>query len=239
MPETPDDDLRAPRTEDQRRFALPEDATELLVVRHGATTGHDGDSAFPVSADGHGDPALAEAGEAQAELVGERLARERIDRLFVTSLRRTRQTAAPLVRRTGLEPEVVADLREVHLGDWEHGEYRVRIAARDPLVMRVWQTGDWSLIPGAERTEGFRARIARGLEHCFAETGPGNRAVVVVHGGVIAEIGRAVTQSSPVAFLGAENTSITRLVRFSFGHTHLRTYNDVAHLDGLRAAATA
>ena len=50
---------------------------------------------FPL-VDGHGDPELHPNGEQQAIAVGERLKHEKIDAIYVTSLQRTVQTAAPL-----------------------------------------------------------------------------------------------------------------------------------------------
>ena len=48
--------------------------------------------------------------------MGERLAGHPIDAIYVTSLRRTAETAGlPLAARLGIEPKVEADLREVHL----------------------------------------------------------------------------------------------------------------------------
>ena len=75
--------------------------------------------------------------------------------LFVTTLQRTHQTAAPFADRSGLTPVEIPDLREVHLGEWERGEYRARIAAADPLAIRVFVEQEWSLIPGAETNEAF------------------------------------------------------------------------------------
>ena len=50
---------------------------------------------------------------------------------------RTVQTAAPLAARLDLEPVVVPELREVKLGDWEGGEFRIRAIDGDPIAMRV------------------------------------------------------------------------------------------------------
>ena len=65
----------------------------------------------------------------QAELVAERLVStgERIDAVYVTTLQRTAQTAAPLLARTGMTASVEPDLREVFLGDWEGGLLRQKM----------------------------------------------------------------------------------------------------------------
>lgn len=220
--------------EPQRLFTLPPGATEVLLVRHGSTAGVDAGGSFPVNADGDGDPPLSDDGEAQARLVGERLAHEPLARLFVTTLQRTHQTAERLVELTGLTPEVVADLREIHLGDWDAGEYRVRIAQRDPRIMRSFTEQRWDVIPGAEKDELFAERVRRGFDHVVAQAGPDVSVAAIVHGGVIAEMCRQATGSEPFAFLGADNTSVNRFVVFEDGRLRLRSYNDTGHLDGLR-----
>src|SRR3954447_23504422 len=94
----------------QLRYVRPPGATELLIVRHGESAAAVPGVDFPM-VDGHGDPELAPEGREQAERVGERLAGEHIDAVYVTTLRRTHETAAPLVARTGIEPVVEAELR--------------------------------------------------------------------------------------------------------------------------------
>ena len=87
------------------RFRRPPGSTELLLVRHGESEPMVPGRPFPL-VDGHGDPELAPDGRRQAELVGARLARHPIDAIYVTTLRRTVQTAAPLAATLGLEPIV-------------------------------------------------------------------------------------------------------------------------------------
>lgn len=220
---------------EQRNFVAPPDATELLLVRHGASaTALEGEP-FPLT-DGHGDPPLSEAGVAQAALTASRLAGEQLAGVFVTSLVRTVATAAPLLERLGegVEAVVVGDLREVHLGEWEGGEFRIRVANGDPLVARLLAEENWELIPGAETTAGFAARVRRGVDAALAAVGPGAAGVVFTHGGVIAEVCRQATASRPFAFLNVDNCSITRLVAFADGRWMLRSFNETAHLALMR-----
>lgn len=215
---------------EQRNFVPPPGATEVILVRHGASAAAVPGKPFPMTA-GQGDPPLAPTGVLQAAAAAERLALDPPARVFVTSLARTRETAAPLLERLGdvPEPEVVADLREVHLGQWEGGEFRLRLHAGDPLVARVLVEEDWSLIPGAETMEAFAARVRAGIERVVETAGPG-AVVVFTHGGVVAEVCRQATGSRPLAFLGVDNCSITRLVVFADGRWLLRSFNDTAHL---------
>jgi 2,3-bisphosphoglycerate-dependent phosphoglycerate mutase len=219
---------------EQRAFAVPPDGRELIVVRHGASAPHTPGVPFDL-VDGHSDPPLSPAGQEQAQLVGRRLAGEPLEAVFVTPLQRTAQTAAPLASAAGLEPQVIADLREVNLGEWEGGEYRVRMAKRDPIAMRALMEQRWDVIPGAETNEHLAERVGRGLETIFAAIPPGGVAAAFLHGGVIGELCRQITRSSTFAFIHADNGSISRIVAFSTGHRLLRNFNDTAHLDGVGA----
>lgn len=214
----------------QRRFALPPDAKEVILVRHGASQAVARGESLALLG-GHADPALAPEGHEQAALVADRLRREPVEAIFITPLQRTAQTAAPLADHLALEPRVVEDLREVHLGEWEGGEFRIRMSEGDPTAMRVLEEERWDSIPGAEDATAFAERVRRGFEHVIANTGAGRVAVAVLHGGVIGELCRQATASRPFAFVHAENTSVTRIVAFPTGHRLLRSFNDTTHLD--------
>jgi probable phosphoglycerate mutase len=220
-----------PETYPQRAFAPPPDATEVVLVRHGASAAAVPGEPFE-SVEGQSDPPLAPEGERQAQAVAERLGGERFAGLFVTPLQRTAQTAAPLAVLTGLEPVVVPELREVGLGEWEGGELRIRAAHRDPKFFEVIDAERWDVIPGAEPADEFAERVRRGLEKVIAAVGPGAVGVAVVHGGVIGELARQATASRPFAFVHADNCSISRLVVFADGRQLLRNFNDTAHLSG-------
>jgi 2,3-bisphosphoglycerate-dependent phosphoglycerate mutase len=211
----------------QHRFVVPPDATEIVLARHGASAPARAGELF-ASIDGHGNPALAPEGHEQAKLLCGRLGAEKVDRVFVTGLTRTIETAAPLGRETTEIPE----LREVFLGDWEGGPFRIHVANAEPLAMRVLAEERWDLIPGAETMDALAARVRTGIDRIVAATGPGGVALAFVHAGIIAEACRQATGSRAFAFLHSDNCSVTRLVRFADGRRLLRSFNDTSHLDG-------
>jgi len=218
------------RSYPQRPFAVPADATEVVLVRHGASQAHVPGEPFELIEGGHADPPLAPEGRAQAERVAARLAAEAPHAVFVTPLQRTAQTAAPLLAATHLASTLIPELREIHLGEWEGGELRMRLAHGDPLARRTLAEERWSIIPGAEEADAFAARTGAGLDAVLAASGVGTSVVAVVHGGVIGELCRQATGSRPFAFIHADNGSITRLVAFPGGRLLLRSFNDTSHL---------
>jgi probable phosphoglycerate mutase len=211
----------------QHRFVAPPGSTTILLVRHGESAPALPDQPFDL-VDGHGDPALDPVGVAQAVLVGKRLATEQVDAIYVTTLRRTHETAAPLARLVSLVPIVEPDLREVFLGEWEGGALRARAAAADPIFDEIFRQERWDVIPGGEPLEEFDARTDRGLRRIVAAH-PDARVVVFVHGGVIGQLLHRVTGSRRFAFSGSDNASISEIV-VSPERSVLRRYNDTSHL---------
>jgi 2,3-bisphosphoglycerate-dependent phosphoglycerate mutase len=211
----------------QYRFSLPPGATDLLIVRHGesqpARPGHE----FP-TLDGHANPPLDPRGHEEAARVAERLAGADVQAIYVTTLQRTAQTAAPLAERLGVEPRVEPDLREVHLGEWEGALFRQRVREWHPIAEQMFAEERWDVIPGAEPTDALAARVRAGIER-IAAAHPDERVAVFTHGGVIGMLVSLATGGRPFAFISADNASITHLVVHD-GRWILRRFNDTGHL---------
>lgn len=212
----------------QFRFTPPRGATDVLLVRHGESAPAVPGQPFEL-VDGQGDPDLAPTGREQAELVGQRLAEDSFAALYVTNLRRTAQTAAPLATKLDMTPRVEGDLREVHLGEFEGGEFRRKAAENHPIIQRMHAEGRWDVIPGAERTESFQRRIGDALSR-LAAAHPDQRIVVFTHGGVIGQLVELACGARPMSFLGAANGSISQLV-VAGDRWIIRRFNDTAHLE--------
>ena len=213
----------------QTRYVPPEGATEFVLVRHGASEAFVPGRPFPL-VDGHGDPALAEPdGLEQAERVGRRLAQERVDAVYVTTLRRTAQTIAPYLRVAGGAATVEPDLREIFLGDWEGGLLRQHASEGHPAYLRMLEDDDWGHIPGAESSDALEARCAGALQRLHAQH-PNQRVVCVVHGGVIAALASRATGARQRRFGGSDNGSMHTIVVLG-DDWQLRRFNDTTHLD--------
>src|SRR4051812_36632612 len=111
---------------------------KLVIVRHGETEWNREGRIQGFYADSP----LTETGRAQALAVAERLAREGIDLIFASDLGRTRMTADPIGRLTGIEVIHDPGLRERSYGTFEghtfaeiealHPADYERMRARDP-----------------------------------------------------------------------------------------------------------
>ena len=213
----------------QSVYTPPPGAADLLLIRHGRTEAARPGQSFAMK-DGHGDPALHPEGERQARAVAERLRAEPLAAIYVTTLRRTHQTAAPLASFLNLTPRIEPDLREVHLGDWDGGLYRIKAAEDAPEFQRARAGQEWGEIPGAETTAALHARVRAGLLR-IASAHASQRIAVVVHGGVIGAALAIASGAQPFAFNGAANGSISRLVILGQSMT-VQGFNDCAHLGG-------
>jgi probable phosphoglycerate mutase len=212
----------------QPRFEAPPGSTELLLVRHGESARARRGHPFPL-VDGQADPELATEGREQAGRVADRLNVAKIDHIYVTTLCRTVATAAPLAERLGMTPKVEPGLREVYLGEWEGGLFRQMVAENGDIAKRLWTEQRWDVIPGAEPADKFAARVREAIQR-LAAAHPDETVAVFTHGGVIGQVLAHATRSSPFAFIGADNGSISHIV-ITPEVWIVRRFNDTAHLD--------
>ena len=217
----------AARTVAEYHFKLPPDATEIFIVRHGASADAVPGEPYPF-AGRWSDPELSPAGREQAERIADRLAHEPIAAIYVSDLRRTQQTAAPLAERLGITPTEDAGIREVHMGEWEGYVWRQRIEERDPLALQMIDEQRWDIIPGSEDPEGFAARVRAALTR-IADRHRGETIAIFTHGGVIGQVVGDAVGSLPYPFNASDNGAIAQLVRTST-RWKVRRFNDTTHL---------
>ncbi|MPY92128.1 MAG: histidine phosphatase family protein [Acidimicrobiia bacterium] len=208
-----------------------EDATELILVRHGQQV-------FPDPATGKVgdwvDPPLSDIGNRQVAAVGRYLAPKRVDAVYSSQLVRANETALAIARPHDLEVVVEEDLREIEtFRDLPRdvtpmeavGELRLK-GARERFVRHR----TWDVYPYTERNEEFRHRTVNAIEGILA-THPGQRVVVACHGGVInAYLGEVLGLLTAMFFRPA-HASVHR-VRAHDDTRALGSLNEIIHLDG-------
>lgn len=200
---------------------------ELLIVRH----------AQPVHAPrGHApaDPELAHIGQVQARALARWVARspsKRPDRIVSSPMRRARQTAAPIADSfDGLAVEYDDRLAEFDLGADEYVPLEMVGPDLRRQLSSALETGRW----GAHRfdPEQFRSRVLGAFADLLADDSS-SRIVVVCHGGVINSYLSAVLERAHTVFFEPRYTSVSRVL-VDGGRPHLRSLNEVPHLDGHR-----
>lgn len=186
---------------------------ELILVRHGRPERNE------VSAD----PPLSPLGQEQAERVARWLAKDAIDAVWSSPMRRAIQTAEPFAAQTGCPVRSHAGIVEF---DQASGAYipteelkRENFAAWQKLA-----TGG-----GTVNMTAFRTRVVEGMEEIVAAH-PGQKVVVFCHGGVINVWATHVLAMQPRIFFEADYTSINRFSCARSGQRSVVSLNERAHL---------
>lgn len=200
-------------------------STRFIVVRHGETQWNvDG------RVQGHRDSPLTAKGLAQADAIGERLAREHFDALVASDLGRTMQTAWRIGRRCGLAVAADRRLRERSFGVGEGLTYDELDRRWPDAFSRTAETDPDFVVPGGESRRQFHERVREAFE-ALAREHDGRRIAVVSHGGVLAALYRIV-HDIPVTRLhrvAISNASYNAVV-FDAAAWALEAWDDVAHL---------
>jgi 2,3-bisphosphoglycerate-dependent phosphoglycerate mutase len=199
--------------------------TELVVIRHGET-----DLNRAGSFQGQIDIGLNEHGFEQARKLAQRLANESFDALYTSDLIRTRQTAEPLASHLSLLINPLIGLREQHFGELE-GRTLSSVKEEMPDLWETWLLfqADFA-VPGGESVRQFSVRV---LSTVFglADRHPGQRLLLVAHGGVLDMLyrhARGFSLDGP-RICSIPNTGINRL---SVDEQSIRilVWGDDAHL---------
>lgn len=201
---------------------------ELLLIRHAepvrVAPGEWGER--PV------DPPLTEAGSTQAERLGAWLAAERVDHVITSPLCRATETAAPLLARTGLDPEtdpllIEYDARADHYIPVEE----LRLTHDERWAAMI--AGRWEEF-GGEPPDEFQTRVVARLAD-VAAAHPGELVAVVCHGGVINVYTADVLGIDRFLWFEPAYTSVTRVKVARNGLRTLTSLNETGHLLGVRS----
>jgi probable phosphoglycerate mutase len=203
-------------------------ATRLYLVRHAQSQGNTGEDLTT------GDPDLTDVGFEQAKRLGARLARQRIDAVFASPLRRTQETAAAIADASGgLEVMPKADLREVTMGQADYDIRLLPAMEQSRIADRIISDGTWDAFPGSEGSAVARARIGGIMDEIVRENA-GKRVVVVVHAGFIQTYVSLILGIPRDYVFYPFNASITS-IRAKGDRRVLWRLNDISHLDGMPA----
>jgi broad specificity phosphatase PhoE len=155
----------------------------LLLLRHGQTHGNTAGALDTAEPGLH----LTELGRHQAEAAARALAERGVEQIFVSTLVRTHQTAAPLARLLGIEPRVLPGLREISAGAFEMAD------DQDSITGYIGTVADWiegrhdTRMPGGESGHEFLARYDASVtevQRALGEAGH-DSALIVSHGAAL------------------------------------------------------
>lgn len=153
--------------------------TSVLFVRHG-------DPDYPedriyARTD---DPGLTDSGRRQAAMLGDWIKGERIDALYASPTRRTRETAEPMAASLGLEIRLDGRLEERYFGIWEGLDFDT-VRERYAEAFGAWKADPIGYAPeGGETVVHLARRVEEALEE-LKERHRGGTTLVVTHVGVI------------------------------------------------------
>jgi broad specificity phosphatase PhoE len=153
----------------------------ILLVRHGQTPANVRgilDTAAP-------GPGLTELGARQAHAVVEALGHESIAAIYVSTLVRTHETAAPLAAALGLTPIELPGTHEIEAGDVEGRSDHDAVRTYMTTVF-AWGSGDPTpAMPGGPDGHDFFARFDDSIAQVVAAHPDDATVVVVSHGAAI------------------------------------------------------
>jgi len=206
--------------------------TELVLVRHAQQALSDQFLRQPVG-ELH-DPPLSEAGVRQAKAVAAALGPQPVAAVYSSHSQRARETAGVIAADQNVDATAVEGIEEF-------GFFR-DLPADSPALdslgqlrfdgfQRRWaRTRSWDAWPGSEPGAEFKGRVMESIEGIVVRH-PGERVVVVTHGGVInAYVGDILGTTDDMFFIPA-HASITR-VRARHDRRVLATLNEQQHLTG-------
>jgi len=200
--------------------------TTLVLVRHGETEWN-----RVGRWQGHTDIPLAEEGRTQARLLAERLRREgqMFDQIYASDLDRAFETASIVAAALAMPVHPLIQLREMHVGAWS-GMTSAEVRERHPEQWERYTRGEDGPRGGHGETQAALAERIVGTIEDLVHTHPGQRLLVVTHGGPIRILLSHILQLTGESMdRQIDNTSLTELCFVPSGPRIVRV-NDVQHL---------
>ena len=202
--------------------------TVTVLARHGATA-----LSLEKRFSGRGglDAPLAPVGVSQAQALAEELShRDEFTRIVASPLLRTRQTAAIVAERTGLDVEIEDGFAECGFGDWDARTF-IEVREQWPDALEAWLSSTDVAPPGGESFVECRDRVEAARQG-VVERYAGERILVVAHVTPIKIlVGLAVDAPLTSLFrMELPPCSLTTLAWFADGNSSMFSFAEAAHL---------
>lgn len=199
--------------------------TTILLVRHGQTNSNI-DGYYM----GWSNEDLSQEGYSQVRKLSARLSDTPISAIYASPLKRAYTTALLVAEPHRLKTEVVQDLIEIQLGDWQ-SLHIDEIARGWPELWKQWRSDPTDVVvPGGESFQQVVERVIRTFEK-VATANAGKTAVIVTHE-VVVKVAAIYALSAPTSIyrrFDVFNASLS-VVHVRDGRARLITLNDTSHL---------
>jgi alpha-ribazole phosphatase len=205
----------------------------IIFVRHGETEWN-----ASLRYQGHANIPLNDRGRAQARAAAKRLESYQVSTIYTSDLARAAETADTIGEQLGVTPIPMAELREIHVGQWE-GYTPEELYRRFPDHMAEYDRDPARTVRiGGESYAQLQDRALVALNHIREAHRRDETILVVSHGGTIRAVLCHVIGLDLIHFgrMWLDNGSFTELRLGSNGWRLVRL-NDAAHLEGTNLAS--
>lgn len=198
---------------------------KIYLIRHG-------ESQWNVirKIQGQKDISLTDKGVEQAKLIGDRLTKEKIDKIYSSDLERAYNTAKIIGNKIGINPIPKKDFREINFGVWE-GLSNDKMMAEYYDEVYLWRKEPEKLkIEGGETLQEVQIRAMKCLEK-IVDTSNDESILIVSHGVTLKTIILGLLDMDLMYFknLTINNVGLT-IVEFREYNKVLRVLNDTSHV---------
>ncbi|MFN1835859.1 histidine phosphatase family protein [Balneola sp. MJW-20] len=152
----------------------------LFIIRHGETDVNKAQKIQGRSINA----SINDTGFRQASAVNDYLKSHPVERIVVSSLKRTIETAAPLIERVGLVPESYTELDEMNFGVLE-GKVFPNIRDQIEIIHQQWSSGNTSFAPDEGESPEEVFLRASGKVHEILKEAEEEHIVFILHGRLI------------------------------------------------------
>jgi len=199
--------------------------TKVILVRHGQTEWN-----ILGRYQGHSDIDLSTLGVEQANLLAQRLTKEKIDAIYTSDLKRAIKTAECIANTHQLPVHNIPELREISFGDWEGLDYHTINLKWPGEVERFFKNADSVVIPNGETFCEVEERACNVVQRII-EQHPDQTILIVSHGGTIRTL-LAHALYIPLKYIWnirQDNTAVNILKYFD-NQVVIELLNDTHHL---------
>jgi probable phosphoglycerate mutase len=152
--------------------------TTVLFIRHGENEWTQSNKLAGRTPGVH----LNEYGKLQAEALGNRLAKAKIDAIYASPLERTMETAQAIAKHHHMEIKERPGILEVDYGEWTGAEIKQLAKKKEWMTIQYYPSG--AGFPGGETMYQMQSRFVQEINSMVAAH-PGQTVVIVGHADLI------------------------------------------------------